>query len=279
MNLLAIKIFIDLSNLSKTANMTKSVEWGYTPNTELKLPLIINPYDAYSSILFINAGEERNSRRFHSPLSVTGVVGINGNIKEYNPGKKVDNFINSNRLEQHRVVVAGDVYWTTKPIAVEPADSFRIDMCTIEPRVQRGEPMVIKLRIFNLSLEPRNLMIFMAKKDQSSSSNNQNVVIKEGSVNAAVVSESKGYTFGVWGISGDDNGAVRLNRDHDLLAIDTALVLGEVQGQHAVDAELRFIPLRLGRLKVPNWKLYDKIANRWYNCMHDLHVVAVSTKE
>ena len=267
---LAIEIFMGRSNLSKPVNMTESVEWGYMPNTELKLPLTINPHEAYSSIIFINAGEERNSRRFVSPLSVTGVVSEEDSTKTIS-----DNTTDNDHPEQHRVVVAGDVFWNTKPIAVEPADSFRIDMCTFEPTVQRGEPMVIKLRIFNLSLDSRNLMIFVAKKDRSSSSNDPSVAMKEESVNAAVVSESEGYTFGVWGISGDDDGTVRLNRDHELLAIDTALVLGEIQGQHAVDAELRFIPLRLGRLKVPDWKLYDKIANRWYNCTHDLNIVAV----
>jgi len=256
-------------------NMTESVEWGYAPKTELKLPLTLLPYEAYSSILFINAGEERNSRQFLSPLSVTGVIKMNANSTDDDSEEKFGDNDELNGREHCRVVVASDVYWTTKLIAVEPADAFRIDMCTIEPTVQRGQPMVIKFRIFNLSLESRNLMIFMAKKDHSPSSRNKKFAVKEESVNAAVVTESEGYTFGVWGVSGDDDGTVRLNRDHELLAIDTALVLGEVQGQHAVDAELRFIPLRLGRLKVPNWKLYDKSANKWYNCTHDLNILAM----
>lgn len=254
--------------------MTEFVEWGYSPKTELKLPLTLHPYEAYSSIISISAGEERSSRRFLSPLSVTGVIGMNSNNSQDDSEKKDDEDY-KNSGEQCRVVVASDVCWTTKPIAVEPADAFRIDMCTVEPIVQRGEPMVIKLRIFNLSLEPRNLMIFMAKQDQGSFVRDKAVAEKYESVNSAVVTSSDGYTFGVWGISGDDDGTVRLNRDHELLAIDTALVLGEVQGQNAVDAELRFVPLRLGRLKVPNWKLYDKAANRWYSCAHDLNIVAV----
>jgi len=268
-------VFIVVSKLPKSANMTELVEWGYAPKTELKLPLTLLPHEAYSSIIFINAGEERNSRQFLSPLSVTGVVEMNSNIEEDDSEKKVDDNNDNDGREQCRVVVASDAYWTTKPIAVEPADAFRIDMCTVEPTVRRGEPMVIKLRIFNLSLESRNLMVFMAKKEHSPSSHNKNIAVKEESVNTAVVTESDGYTFGVWGISGDDDVTVRLNRDNDLLAIDTALVLGEVQGQHAVDAELRFVPLRLGRLKVPNWKLYDKAANRWYSCTHDLNIVAI----
>eukprot|EP00533_Pseudo-nitzschia_delicatissima_P010106 CAMPEP_0116113456 /NCGR_PEP_ID=MMETSP0327-20121206/19518_1 /TAXON_ID=44447 /ORGANISM="Pseudo-nitzschia delicatissima, Strain B596" /LENGTH=576 /DNA_ID=CAMNT_0003606815 /DNA_START=34 /DNA_END=1761 /DNA_ORIENTATION=+ len=230
------------------SNMTECVEWGYAPKTELKLPLTLRPYEAYSSIISISSGEERSSRQFLSPLSVTGVIGMNA---EQDSSEKKDDDDDDDC--ECRVVVASDVCWTTKPIAVEPADAFRIDMCTVEPTVQRGEPMVVKLRIFNLSLESRNLMIFMAKKDQGPSTHDKSVAAKEESVNAAVVTESKGYTFGVWGISSEDDGTVRLNRDHELLAIDTALVLGEVQGQHAVDAELRFVPLRRGRLKVPNW--------------------------
>ena len=99
---------------------------------------------------------------------------------------------------------------------------------------------------------------------------------KDEAVNSAVVSEINGYTFGVWGISGQDDGTVRLNRDHELLAVDGALLLGELLGQHAIDAELRFVPLREGRLKVPNWKLYDKATGKWYTCVHNLCVVAKS---
>jgi len=117
-------------------------------------------------------------------------------------------------------------------------------------------------------------MLLIAKKE-SMPSTPQNIAVKEEAVNAAVVSEANGYTFGVWGISAGDNGTVQLNRDHELLAIDTALVLGDLQGQHAVDAELRFVPLRSGRLKVPNFKLYDKAANRWYNYAHDFCIIAV----
>jgi hypothetical protein len=111
-------------------------------------------------------------------------------------------------------------------------------------------------------------MLLMAKEDQRDKS------LKHESVNTAVVSEVNGYTFGVWGISGEDDGTVRLIRDYELLAVDAALLLGDVLGQHAVDAELRFVPLREGRLKVPNWKLYDKSAGIWYTCTHNLSIVA-----
>jgi hypothetical protein len=92
------------------------------------------------------------------------------------------------------------------------------------------------------------------------------------------VSEVNGYTFGVWGLAGDDDGTTRHHRDHELLAVDAALLLGEVKGQHSIEAELRFVPLREGTLDVPNLKLYDKRGGRWYNCVHTLKIVA-SAKE
>jgi hypothetical protein len=247
--------------------MTKSVQWGYAPKTELALPLTLHPREAFTTILFVNAGEEMMSRSFVSPVSVTGVV---GSPKEINPK------IPASEDDLCRVVVAGDAHWTSELVAVEPADAFRIHMSVERAVVCRGEPVVVKLRIFNLSLETRNLMLLMSKDaSKSSSLTPKSPAVREESVNAAVVSEDNGYTFGVWGISGEDDGTVRLNRDFELLAIDAALVLGDVQGQHAVDAELRFVPLRLGRLQVPNWKLYDKFESRWYTCCHNLSMVAV----
>lgn len=181
-----------------------------------------------------------------------------------------------NSYDQCRVVVAGDAHWTTELVAVDPADAFRVQTTVLQPIVHRGEPMTVKFRIFNLSLETRNLMLLVSKEQRRDAALlASNSTSKEEAVNAAVVSEANGYTFGVWGISGDDDGTVRLNRDFELLAIDNALMLGNLQGQHAVDAELRFVPLRLGRLQVPDWKLYDKGANRWYTCSHNLSVVAM----
>lgn len=242
-----------LTALFSPANMTKAVQWGYAPQAELRLPLALSPHDAYSTVLIMNGGEELQSRFFTSPISVTGVVG------------SVPSDVTSSR---HRVVVAADAHWSTDLVAVEPADAFRIGMKVITDEVEIGEPMVVSLRIFNLSLEPRNLMLLVAKEEH------QVATERDERVNAAVVSEVNGYTFGVWGISGEDDGTARLNRDHTLLAVDGALMLGEVLGQHAVDAKLRFVPLRQGCLKVPYWKLYDKASGKWYTCAHNLSLVA-----
>jgi hypothetical protein len=266
-------------SISMTANMTKSVQWGYVPKTELSLPLILHPREAYSTILFVNAGEEMISRSFVSPVSVTGIVGrLDHDFvpDSTDTGNETQSF--SSLSDQCRVVVAGDARWTTELVAVEPADAFRVQLTVEQPVVQLGESLIVKFRIFNLSLESRNLMLLIAKDQQqtgSRSTGGASSTSKSDAVNAAVVSESNGYTFGVWGISGDDDGTVKLNRDFELLAIDNALMLGILQGQHAFDAELRFVPLRIGRLRVPDWKLYDKVANRWYTCSHNLSIIAV----
>ena len=60
---------------------------------------------------------------------------------------------------------------------------------------------------------------------------------------------------------------------------DAALLLGEVKGQHSIEAELRFVPLTEGTLDVPNLKLYDKRGMKWYNCVHTLKIVAASKEE
>lgn len=96
------------------------------------------------------------------------------------------------------------------------------------------------------------------------------------SINTPVVSEVNGYTFGVLGLDGDDDGTVRYSRDHELLAVDTALLLGEVKGQNSIEAELRFVPLREGTLDVPNLRLYDNCTERWYDCVHSLQIVSVN---
>lgn len=236
--------------------MTQSVQWGYAPRTELELPLKLNPRDAYSTILKVNASEEMHSRSFISPVSVTGAVGSASVTSE-------------SWLDQKQVVVAADAHWSTGLIAIEPTNAFRIAMELKQSEVTLGSPMVVSLRIFNLSLESCDLMLLMAKEDEI-----EEISPKHRAVNTAVVSEADGYKFGVWGISGEDDGTVRLMRDSELLAMDAALMLGKVSGQHAVEAELRFVPLREGKLKVPNWKLYDRTAGNWYTCYHNLTMIS-----
>ena len=247
-------------------DMSPFVKWAFVPRTEPHLPLTLLPHEAYSTVITVDAGEDLRSRSFLTPISVTADVG--DTTDTYRPN----------------IVVATDAHWNTGRIAVEPADAFRIDMNVAQQFNYVGVPLVVTLRVLNLSTETRDLMLLMAKDDdkiRTINNSNSNIITsrqQSGAVNTAVVSEVNGYTFGVWGLSGDDDGTTRHNRDHELLAVDAALLLGEVKGQHSVDAELRFVPLREGTLDVPNLKLYDKTEGKWYNCIHKLQIVAAAKK-
>ena len=271
-------------------DMSKYVKWGYAPHTEPKLPFVLKQHEAFATVLSIEAGEDLRSRLFYSPVSVTAMIGR----EDHEEG--ADDTTNTGVV----VVVSADAAWETGRIAVEPANAFRIDMSLDDSSCYVGAPLVVTLKVLNLGTETRDLMLLIAKDDESrshsthkgtgiqsprSSISGSNAAAlqlqspKANTVNAAVVAESGGYVFGVWGLSGDDDGTTRHNRDHELLAVDAALLIGEVKGQHSVDAELRFVPLREGTLDVPNLKLYDKIEGKWYNCNHMLKIVAANKGE
>mmetsp|Transcript_64076 Transcript_64076/g.75858 ORF Transcript_64076/g.75858 Transcript_64076/m.75858 type:complete len:619 (-) Transcript_64076:14-1870(-) len=237
-------------------DMNRHVTWGYAPGTTPSFPLLLKPSEAYSTVLQIDAGEDLRSRPFFSPVAVTAFVG---------------------EESEDQLVIATDAQWTTARVAVEPVDAFRVDMSLREKEYKIGKPFVVSLKVLNLSNDDRDLMLLMAKDDDNSDGKGGGQKkYAAHSVNTAVVSEVNGYTFGVWGLAGEDDGTMRHNRDHELLAVDAALLLGEVKGQHSIEAELRFVPLREGTLDVPNLKLYDKMGGKWYNCVHRLKVVASS---
>lgn len=279
-------------------DMSRRVRWGFAAGSAPDLPLVLEPYEAFATVIQIDAGEDVRSRAFLSPISVNVMIGSDidlGGNKE-----------NQEEKCGERIMVTADTRWTSSRVGVENSDAFRIDMSLrggLETTCRVGAPIVISLRVLNLSMESRDLMLLMAKDGEGTDSGLQwerpidgkrrragrrdsgqhllhqsNINVpqtKENhSFNTAVVSEVNGYTFGVWGFSGDDDGTTRHHRDHELLAVDAALLLGEVKGQHSIEAELRFVPLREGTLDVPNLKLYDKRQQRWYNCVHTLKIVA-----
>jgi len=279
-------------------DMSRRVRWGFAAGSAPDLPLVLEPYEAFATVIQIDAGEDVRSRAFLSPISVNAMIGSDIDL-----GNKE----NQEEKFGERIMVTADTRWTSSRVGVENSDAFRIDMSLrggLETTCRVGAPIVIQLRVLNLSMESRDLMLLMAKDGEGTDSGLQwerpidgrrrrsgrrdsgrqllhqsNVNVspqtKENhSFNTAVVSEVNGYTFGVWGLSGDDDGTTRHHRDHELLAVDAALLLGEVKGQHSIEAELRFVPLREGTLDVPNLKLYDKRQQRWYNCVHTLKIVA-----
>ena len=288
-------------------DMSRRVRWGFAAGSAPELPLILGQYEAFATVIQIDAGEDVRSRAFLSPISVNAMIGES----EHNIVSSTDmsNKENQEKSAAERIMITADARWTSSRVGVENSDAFRVDMSLrggLETACRVGAPIVVSLRVLNLSMEPRDLMLLMAKDGEGRNSGlqwerpaerrrritgrerdsdshgpqllHQNTHVqhtKENqSFNTAVVSEVNGYTFGVWGLSGDDDGATRHHRDHELLAVDAALLLGEVKGQHSIEAELRFVPLREGTLDVPNLKLYDKRGCKWYNCVHTLKIVA-----
>ena len=313
-------------------DMSKSVQWGYAPQTQPKLPLTLYPQGAVSTILTVDAMEHMRTRTFKSPVSVTAVVGsptgakesINDENKE---GCVQDGSSSTTKTANPTTISSADCQWTTGRLAQEPSDAFRIDMQLQNKEFFVGEPFTIFLRVKNMSAEARDMMLLVAKDSDKSqrtagtsmttssssatapavmngASNNLNnaslhglmardaLAMSQHSIrnqppaqqkiapNTAVVSEVNGYTFGVWGLIADpDNPVFRLDRDQDLLAIDAALLLGEVKGHHSVEAQLRFNPLREGTLDVPNMQLFDKRNRKWYYCNHKLNIVAKQKRD
>ncbi|KAL9186872.1 hypothetical protein ACHAXT_010592 [Thalassiosira profunda] len=286
-------------------DMSRRVRWGFAPGASPELPLVLGPHEAWATVVQIDAGEDVRSRAFVSPISVNAVV---GEATKSNRGESED----SNERGGERVMVTTDARWTSSRVGTEHSDAFRVDLSLrggrdAPARRRVGAPLAVQLRVLNLSAEPRDLMLLMAKDGEGANSGlkwerpkraagrgragrrgadrgkprvqPQPAAQENRSFNTAVVSEVNGYTFGVWGLSGDDDGTTRHHRDHELLAVDAALLLGEVKGQHSIEAELRFVPLREGTLDVPNLKLYDKRGMRWYNCVHTLKIVARQGEE
>jgi hypothetical protein len=305
-------------------DMSRRVRWGFCPGTAPDLPLVLGPYEAFATVIQIDAGEDVRSRAFLSPVSVNAMVGTNEMMMTQQTETKEDDKAGDSVEDRERVMVSTDVRWTTSRVAVENSDAFKVDMSLrggLNAVCRVGAPLIISLRVLNLSMEPRDLMLLMAKDGEGRKNelqwerpvegrrariklrerdvemhiddekrgtmlhNRTNALHQQGDapspkenqmLSTAVVSEVNGYTFGVWGLSGDDDGTIRHHRDHELLAVDAALLLGEVKGQHSIEAELRFVPLREGTLDVPNLKLYDKRGGRWYNCVHTLKIVAAA---
>lgn len=281
-------------------NMTKHVRWGYVPGTAPTFPLILNPNEAFATVIEIHANEVMAQRSFISPICVRAVVGHTDFSSNKSSCLKTE--VEGNHTSH--VIVTVDAKWSTCAIAVGPTDAFRVNLAVGDSICQVGAQVTVSLKITNLSLGARDLMLIMAKdecdakvEDKLGDSGLEESTISKGTltesqiqfmsqsvtssnkertaVNDAVVYEVNNYTFGAWGLGENDDGTIRHSRDHDLLAVDAALLLGEVRGQMSVESELRFVALRDGMLNVPNFKLYDRIHEKWYDCPHNLKIVAM----
>lgn len=257
---------VDGNNLSKSfvADMSKSVKWGYAPNSDPRLPLTLERHEAFSTILTVDASEDIFSKICSCPLSITAIIG------------------NKTQDRHYYVVAAVEAQWTTSPAAMEPSDSFRVEMSFADemPCIV-GAPLTVLLDVYNLSVEPRHLMLLVdgvLTSTQSTSGSLSPTSKRSSPTKPVVVSEQGGYKFGIWGLSPGPT-PVRDTPDErelDLLAVDVALLLGEVKGQSSTKAKLRVVPLREGTLRIPTFKLVDNRTGRRYNCIHRLDTVAVA---
>jgi hypothetical protein len=72
-----------------------------------------------------------------------------------------------------RIMVAADARWTSSRVGVENSDAFRVDMSLrggLATACRVGAPLVVSVRVLNLSMEPRDLMLLMAKDGEGGDS-------------------------------------------------------------------------------------------------------------
>jgi len=295
-------------------NMSRCVRWGYVSGTAPSLPFTLQPHEAVATVIQINASENMMARRFVCPICVHALVDTHSTLSLCSSDSKSqeqelvqsssNNDDDDDGKDKTVIMASTDATWTTTRMAIGLTNAFRVDISTQDSQCTVGAMIIVSLKILNLSSEDRDLMLLMAK-DTAKRSDVQDNILSNGeereddrkpfevqtvnarvspflhqskSVHTAVVSEVNGYTFGVWGL-GDDDGTVRHSRDRELLALDAALLLGEVKGQYSMEAELRFVALREGALDVPNFKLYDRFNGHWYDCVHSLKIVSTAKQQ
>jgi len=232
------------------ADMSKSIQWGYAPQCDPHLPLVIGPQEAYSTVVQVYATEDIRCRCMCSPMSVTAVVGKEGQSK-------------------HRihVIAASDVHWSSSRAAIEPADAFRVEMSLEETEFSVGAAMTVFMDITNLSPNWRQLNLVVSGDEEDG--------MRLDEISESSNSSKEGQTLAITGLSTEGRHE-KLASCHkeELLAVDNILSLGTINGRATTTARLRFIPLREGVLPIPNLKLIDKKTGKTYQCIHRLKIVA-----
>jgi hypothetical protein len=257
---------------SSVIDMSKSVHWGFAPKSDPKLPLTLGPHEAYSTVLTINSLGGSKCQTFSSPVSVTAVVNTKNSSSSRNGGSgggsSTSNTAAGNLLsgDGHGNIVAQvNVAWTSGAAAVERSDAFRVDMTLPQEECTVGATFAVALEVFNLSTDLRNMNLVLAKPKHAESKKTTKKSKQPGrDDNDRVIAPP--FLAGL--ALKDDS-----YRD-ELLAIDESLSLGEFRGLSCNTAELRFVPLRAGTLKLPNFGLVDETSGKLYQCMHNLQVVA-----
>jgi hypothetical protein len=230
-----IALHLDSSSGITGSNIKNSVQWNFFPEqVREEFPLLLPRNEAHSTILSINATNDACAGSCSGPFTISLTIG-----------------------SSHRpIVISTNVNWTTRCVAVEDSDSFRISM-NVENQdgahISVGSPFNVNLEIFNLSSEARHLKLLLDNNDIKS----------KGKGRWTVVSDRDGHKFSLGGPDGERH----------MLPVDTALLVGDVKGFSSTHAKLRLIPLQRGAFYIPNFKLVDSRSGNCYQCVHKLQAV------
>jgi hypothetical protein len=257
---------------SSVIDMSKSVHWGFAQKSDPQLPLTLGPHEAYSTVLTIKSLGGSKCQTFSSPVSVTAVVSKK-NSSSVSDGGSSSSSSAAGSLSgdgQDNIVARANVAWTSGASAVERSDAFRVNMTLPQEECTVGAAFAVALEVFNLSPDLRNVNLVLAKQKHAES---QKKNIKK----AKQPKEPSGKDDSNRVVVPPILAGLALKDDcyyDELLAMDESLWLGEFRGLSCNKAKLRFIPLRAGTLKLPNFGLVDETSGKLYQCMHNLQVVA-----
>ena len=149
--------------------MSRCVCWGYAPGSALELLYTLGPYEAFLIVMKIDSSEDVRRRAFVSTISVNAKIGRHNQLqhckRRSNVEEEAELMDSDTDGGDEGIVVAADAHWTSGRVRVENSDAFCVDMSLRgnPPSWVVGAPLVVSLRVLNLSMEPRDLMLLMAK--------------------------------------------------------------------------------------------------------------------
>ena len=227
-----------LSLDNEPVELRNVARWGYV--LEPKWPVTLAPHQAVATILQIDATDDERARDLLAPVSVTATVGSS-----------------SRSGEKFYINALAQAQWHTRRAAIEPSEAFRIEITLPDPKCVVGSVFTLEASIENLHAERCENMGLEIADDE----NHTPVPIKSN------LDASEHHRFRVHTISDAEE------RDGELIAVDTTIALGELPAHKATMAKLRFIPLRAGTLRIPNFSLVNTKSGSRYLCKHSFQVV------
>lgn len=219
------------------SDQSGAVQWGFAPGAKLKLPLCIRPRQAHATILHI-LGSSETGQAYISPLSVTASV------------KPTTATAKPSSSRSKSVVAAVEVEWVSaSQVPSNSSDALRVDVTVDQEECKVGNPFSVKLRVHNLG---RN------------SASNLRIIIPP------LGNQTDCTDFCILEAGQQKS----IDDDKSLLHVDDTLPLGEIRSRESTQAEMRFIALHEGTLRLPPFEIQDRDSNRSFHCVHNVQVVA-----